>query len=154
MRARSLISGTLLLLFVSSWGSVLAAPLCPHMAPDHSCCHAMNAPSPMSHQAMDGMHGMSNMQMEAVPVESPDSRAFIAHETACEHCASQSHLPATGTTLREAGLVKSSLEIAAPLAITPFALPITAILPAVLSRPHAPPGATARLHILISLFRI
>jgi hypothetical protein len=141
-------TGVILLLFVSSWGTVLGAAFCSHMALSHSCCRAKDGHSSISHDEM------GDTQMESISQETGDAKAFASTEEACAHCLIHPQLPATGATLRGSNQAKRSVEIAAPPATTLVAIPGSPFLPAVSSRPHAPPGATASLHVLIGLFRI
>jgi len=152
MRARLLFAGIILSLFVSSWGTVLAAAMCPHMAADHSCCHAMH-----KHGRMTDMAMTSDMQMSPIAVQSPaasQANTFSQPLEACAHCLGHSQLPPRPVTLREADQTKRGVKISAPFAADGPNSLIPLRVPAVLPRPHAPPGVMPARHGLLSVFRI
>lgn len=148
MRARSLFIGIIFVLFVSGWGRVLAATLCPHMAQDHSCCHALMAGSG-SHEAMGDMQ-----MMPAAPSPEPGTGTLGQPVEACAHCIGHSGIPATPVAAHEANQAKRIPDVDAPLALMPLALSAPSFILAISSRQGSPPGVTGSRHVLISIFRI
>jgi hypothetical protein len=162
---RFLLIASVLMLFVSGWGHVLAAALCPHVKAEHSCCPAQATAShdhglSSSHEAMqmDGMEGM-DMQTPAAPVAETlttggDANSLGQPLEDCAHCMGHSQLPITPVAAGTADQSSRSAELAAPPAtslISPIAPTLTAL---VSSRPHGPPGTSAPRHVLINIFRI
>jgi hypothetical protein len=161
MRNRFLSTGILLLaLLASSWGNVLAAAMCPHMASDHSCCHAQLSHGSASHEMMGGMQmdemQMGDMQMTpaAAPAHETEDHAFTPPGMSCEYCIGHSQTTATPNTLRQATLTKHGVELSAPLAPSQLITVANSFVPSITSRQHAPPGDTSARHVLISVFRI
>jgi hypothetical protein len=155
MRNRFLSTGILLLaLLVSAWGNVLAAALCPHMAADHSCCHAQFSHSSASHEMMGEMQ-MGDMQMTpAAPAHGSEGNAFTQPGMSCEYCIGYSQMTATPNTLRQATQTKHGIELSAPLAPSQSITVASSFVPSVTSRQHAPPGDISSRHVLLSVFRI
>jgi hypothetical protein len=161
MRNRFLSTGILLLaLLASAWGNVLAAALCPHMASDHSCCHAQLSHGSASHEIMGEMQmdemQMGDMQMTpaAAPAHESDGHAFTQPGMSCEYCIGHSQTTATPNTLRQATQARHSVELSAPLAPSRRVTVASAFVPSVTSRQHAPPVDTSARHVLLSIFRI
>ena len=151
MRARLLFITIILSLFVSGWGTVLAAAVCPHMAARPSCCHAM-----CRHGRMAGMGMTDDMQMSLCSAQNPvasEAKAFSQPLEVCAYCLGHSQLPLR-PILREADQTKRGVKISAPGAPaqpdSSISLRVTAVLPG----PHAPPEAIPARHILLSIFRI
>jgi len=143
--------GTLLLaLFMSVWGQVLAAAMCPHMRQDHACCHTQVAHKSASHE----MTGDMQMMPEAECVEGAVVTASDKPTEGCEHCMGRASQSPLTVTLREVDRTKRGSELAAPVALSrssDLAPPFTAHVP---SREHSPPELSADWHVLISVFRI
>jgi hypothetical protein len=164
---RFLLIASVLMLFVSGWGHVLAAALCPHVKAEHSCCPAQKQEAARhdhglsaSHEAMpmDGMEGM-DMQTPATPVaETPtvggDANSLGQPVEDCVHCMGHSQLPTPPVAVGTADQSSRSAELAAPPATSLVTPPIPALTALVTSRPHGPPGASAPRHVLINIFRI
>lgn len=154
MRARSLFSCLILLLFTSSWVGLLAAACCPHMAADHSCCRAMSRHSQMPRDAMGDMGDMGGMGVGPVAEIDEGAAPFLrAGGEVCSHCITHSELPIV--ILREATHGQRDAKVTAPAISDPAALR-SPFLPAsaISSRSHAPPGATAGPRVLINILRI
>lgn len=148
MRARSLFIGIIFVLFMSGWGRVLAAALCPHTAQDHSCCHALMAGSG-SHEAMGDMQ-----MMPAAPSPKTNTGALGRPVEACAHCIGHSGLPATPVATREANQARRIPDVNAPLALMPLAPSAPSFIPAISARQGSPPGVSVSRHVLIGVFRI
>lgn len=155
MRSRFLISGIMLFaLLVGAWGNVLAAALCTKMASGHSCCLVQGAPqTDASHDGMADMQ-MGDMQMPPEVKQEITSNLLTQPEAECEHCMSHSSLATGPNTLREADQIRSSENVAAPLASADQVSLSPSFVPQVNSKQHAPPGATASKYVLFSIFRI
>lgn len=153
---------------MSGWGGVLAAAFCAHaaatpslMAEDHDCCrqksdgqteHCESAsPADASHETM----AMSETE-SAPPVteEAEDSRetALNQAEKICLHCMSRSGPPQTFIVTRETEQQKRGASVTGPQVLKTASPFVVFFAPAPTARQNAPPGASARRHLLFNVF--
>ncbi|MFN2455358.1 MAG: hypothetical protein ABR577_14175 [Pyrinomonadaceae bacterium] len=138
---------------MSAWGSVLAATLCPHMAQDHSCCHAM-----MNHGDMSSQ-GMGEMQM-ATPVSRPNADRDNAETLGqpaeeCAHCLGHTGLPLAPAAAFSASVqTKRNTNALAPQAANSLVTLVAPFTATVTAKQNAPPVASSPRYVLLSVFRI
>jgi hypothetical protein len=156
---------TILLLFVSGWGNVLAAAFCPHEGRQTRACpskeathhdHGMNS----SHEAMTmgEMEGMgiqtSAMPNDAAPATGSQARVADQPMDDCAHCVSHSRFPTVPSVTGVVDQSKRGEDMAAPPAPS-ITIPLAAAhTTPIYSRQHGPPGATISRQVLINIFRI
>ena len=145
---RILLIGVISLLFVSGWSHVLAAAFCPNMKEMPGCPMQKESPSTTEHAGME-MGGME------VP-SSPTSEVVGALERLPLSCCANRPYAPPAPTVASKGAEQSKRN---PLAILKPALKViarlaTSFAPPVISRQHAPPGASTPRHVLISLYLI
>jgi hypothetical protein len=139
------------LLFVSGWGHVLAAALCPNMQDMPGCSMQKE------HAATSKGEGHDRMEMGDMQTASPnmESQANALERPFVSCCTSRPAIP-PAPVVASRGAEQSKQDLGAALqqtlkAIAPqtpaFALPVT-------SRQHAPPVASAPRYVLISVFLI
>jgi hypothetical protein len=140
------------LLFVSGWGHVLAAAFCPNMQ-DMPGCAMQKARTTTSsqHEGHEGME-MGDMKMKPIATE---GKAGALERPLISCCASRPEIP-PAPAVASRGAEQSKQDLGAILkpalkAIAPLA---PSFAPPVLSRQHAPPGASTPRHVLISVFLI
>jgi hypothetical protein len=153
------ISILLLGLLLSSWGGVLAAALCPHMAQDYSCClmsmaHEHDRVSPHHSTEMAGMGDMEMMPQTSAANEVTNS--LDQPVESCAHCMGRSEPPfapvVTASAIEQSKSVADAALAPASNAIAASTQELSASLTR--STSNAPPGASTPRHILISCFRI
>jgi hypothetical protein len=147
----------ILLLLTGGWGAVLTAAFCPR-AQGHACCPAKSSVQEHEHgtaAAHDGMMMADTGDSYAVSASEGDGRAVVEPSHSCPHCMGHSGVPVTEVFLANApGQSARDMSTAAPEAQETFAPPASSFTPTVISRQHAPPKASSRRHVLISVFMI
>lgn len=162
----------LLTLLLSGWSSVIGAALCAHdagqvsmTAAEHDCCRAqLEGPKQHCEMAMasaaSSHEAMTMDEMEAMPpvvVERATETvaAINLPVAACQHCVSRSGLPTSLVVVtREPEQKKrDSLIINSPTP-EPSASLAAFFTQNLFARQHAPPGASARRHLLLNVFTI
>lgn len=156
-----------LLLFValsaSGWGRVMATSLCAHgggtqnapeQSEDHSCCPDGHAKQEShchteSNNAV-GVNQVAHQKHKSVGVVTSDE-SFVRAIAPCGHCLTRS-VPAPAYTLRESSQSRKAADTR-PIAASQshHAHQTTFVLP-VISRQGAPPGTSARSHVLLNIF--
>ena len=143
------------LLLVSGWSHVLAAVLCPNMQ-DMPSCHmqtgnAITTTTISTHEGHQGME-MGDMLMTP-PVVEREVNALEQPMASC--CARRPALPPSSVMVsRGAEQPKKELGVILQTALKAIELPAPSFTPPVLSRQHAPPGASTPRHVLFSVFLI
>ena len=157
MRRRNLLIGILsLTLFLSGWGGALAAAFCPHsaektaaMADDHSCC-LLEAQKTDAHCSSSQPEKTGGAQ--SAPAAQENAGRFGQPATSCAHCVGRSDLPATRITAPGPNQKKQDVD---PAPVAKALAPLVAsFAPPVAARQHAPPTASTRRHLLVSVFII
>jgi hypothetical protein len=152
-------------LLLSGWGGVLTSALCPHaaraavaplaesmgMADDHACCHAQKAEKD-EHCPTSSREAMSDMDMKAPAAAEPQSLAAPAGS--CSHCIIHKGLPTAPVNPRDARQNNSDANQRASQNAKTVAPPAARLVSTIVPTQGAPPGATARKHLLLSIFLI
>jgi hypothetical protein len=146
--------GVITLLLTVNWGAVLAAASCPR-AQGHACCHAKSS----AHEhgmspTHDGMAtgGMGNMA--ALSDDDGNVEALDQPPESCRHCMSHPGVPVTAVVSSAQGQSARELSAAPTTTLKTSAAHPSSFAPPVVSRQHAPPGASTSRHVLISVFLI
>lgn len=142
------------LLFVSGWGRVLAAAVCPQMQVMATCPMKANDHSPASHEAM-GMGEMHGMQMSETAVSDGEINAINLPAASCAHCLTgPEHPTSTVLAVKGAGQPDRDAGAAPGQPVKSFKPPAPSFVPPALTGPHSPPGTSTARHILVGVFRI
>ncbi|HEX8138654.1 MAG TPA: hypothetical protein VF544_13895 [Pyrinomonadaceae bacterium] len=170
MRRRLLLIYPALLcaLCLSGWGGVLAAAFCPHasasaraaasveagqeMDDDHACCHADARDAQEEHCSNSSHEAM--VETKARPATERHSQALAPSEDSCSHCIGRSSLPVRPAKASEPSQHRHDARGPAKDEAKPVAPPIFRIVSSIAPTQGAPPGPTARKHLLLSIFLI
>ena len=144
------------LLFVSGWSHVLASAFCPKTQAMTSCpMQAGNKPH-QSHEAMQ-MGEMGDMDdMQTSPAATDGEVNTLGQPMgSCPHCFKQPEQQPSPVVASK-GAEQSRRDLGALLqqAVKVITLQAAPFAPPILSRQHAPPQASAPLHVLINVFLI
>ena len=147
--------GVITLLLAVNWGAVLAAAPCPR-AQGHACCHAKSlAHGHGMSPAHDGMAVGGMEGMAALSDDGGNGEALDQPLESCAHCMSHSGFPVTAVVASGAqGQSGRELSAAPPPTLKTSAAHPSSFAPPVVSRQHAPPGASHSRHLLIGVFLI
>ena len=136
------------LLFVSSWGHVLAAAFCPNIQVMPGCAMQTAETSAPGHEGME-MGGMHHQP------QAEEGRAGSLQRPFVSCCASRPEVPpAPVAASRGAEQSKQNLGALLKPAVKVIVPPVPSFATAVTFRQHAPPGTTAPRHVLIQVFLI
>jgi hypothetical protein len=146
---------TLLMLLVSGWGNVLAATFCPHAMGAQAQVNVQKAAAPQHDSPEQEMGGMQMTHASGAGHCDSKVTAFDQPAGICTHCFGQNEFPPASSSLqRELTLKKGDVgTIVKPEAITPISLSLVHT-PQFLPTQNAPPGASNRKHLLLSVFLI
>lgn len=161
---RLLLIGVLFMLLVVGWSGVLAAALCSHpedtspvIAEGHACCRVETAQQADAHCPASPHEAMGDMEM--TPLILTAARHTDAHGpeplASCPHCVGKSGLPITPVlAANSADQSKRDTGAAVSHVFKPLVPRGAAFTPPVTARQGAPPGASVRRHVLLSVFLI
>ncbi|MDQ3667827.1 MAG: hypothetical protein M3410_14875 [Acidobacteriota bacterium] len=140
-------------LLFSQGGTFLVAALCPHLQSGMASCETQLSESTMSHEDMGHM---GHMEMEQEPASQPDADVASLGQpiSPCSHCAVHSRTNPNTASLRQAEVVKRSVDLNIPHQVSRVAPVAASAVPVLTSRAHGPPGHNTPRHILINIFRI
>lgn len=178
MCRRFIILGVIVALSAGGWGGVLASALCARASvaasssAEHDCCrkeqdettatscpmsvrakNAEHAPGARTHAAHEATEREGDARPRAA-VSSGDARVFPPKS--CAHCVGRAPQPPAAFKVRASESAKRGDEgyYPAPRAERSNISPKTSFFPHVTPTQGAPPGPTARRHVLVSVFLI